>query len=170
MTSFRNGDLLSAMAPLRRAAEAGHAPAQTTLAYILDLGEYNEEAVRYYQMAADQKYPPGIHGLASMVLSGDGVEQDATRAYALFLEAASLGYDPSWAALADALLNKHMAPPTTPPTAETILTKAADTGYLRAADALAKNYATGGLDLPKDAAKAAQWTQRAIELRGATQK
>lgn len=168
MASFRNGDLFSAMAPLRRAADAGNAPAQATLAYILDLGEFNEDAVRYYTMSADQGYAPGIHGLAGMVLIGDGTPQDTAKAYELFTKAALLNHEPAWSALADGILNKRLEPPNGTPNTETILIKSAESGYLRSVDALVLVYGKGQFGIAPNPEKAAQWSKRAIELRAET--
>ncbi len=165
MTSFRNGDLFSAMEPLRSAADAGYAPAQTTLAYILDLGEFNEDALHYYQMASDQDYPQGIHGLAGMVLIGDGTEKNDERAYKLFHRAAQLGYTDSWAALADGMLNNRLEPSSLGLDSETILSRSADAGYLRAIDALSLAYATGKYGIAVDTEKAHALAERAKTIR-----
>ncbi len=171
LTSFRNGDLFGAMEPLRRAADAGHAEAQAKLGYILDLGEFNEEALRYYRMSAEQEFPEGIYGLATMILNGEGTEKDPEQGYALMKEAALKGYDPAWNALADGLLNDLMAAPADQPDAETILTRSAEAGYLRSVDALSAAYAAGGrFGIAADQDKAAQWTAKAKELRATAAK
>ncbi|MCB1906840.1 MAG: sel1 repeat family protein [Rhodocyclaceae bacterium] len=161
MAAFRRGDLFSAMEPLRRAADAGHAHAQSLLAYILDLGEYNEEAYRYYKLSADQDFPDGIYGLALMTISGDGVEKDVEKGFALLRRSAALGHARSWNTLADALLNGMLAPPAEQPDAETILIRSADGGYMRAIDALTMAYSKGMLGIAPDPAKAAIWKEKA---------
>lgn len=161
MRSFNNGDLFGAMAPLRRAADAGHPGAQTTLAYILDLGETNQEAMRYYQLAADQDYPDGIYGLASMYMAGDGVERDRERAHKLLLKAVNMGHARSINALVDEYLNGHFATADSGIDIASILKASADAGYLRAMTALAIGYQSGKHGLPVDPALAAQWKQRA---------
>jgi len=165
LTSFRNGDLFSAMEPLRRAADAGHAEAQAKLAYILDLGEFNEEALRYYRMSAEQEFPEGLYGLASMILNGDGVEKDPEQAYGLMKKSALKGYERAWNALADGLLNERFAPPTEQPDAETILTRSAEAGYLRSIDALTLIYSQGRFGIGPDPEKSALWSSKAKEIR-----
>ncbi|MCB1888234.1 MAG: sel1 repeat family protein [Rhodocyclaceae bacterium] len=165
MRSFNNGDLFGAMPPLRRAADAGHPGAQTTLAYILDLGETNDEALRYYQQAADQDYPDGIYGLARMYMAGDGVERDRERAHKLLLKAVNLGHARSTNALVDEYLNGHFAPAESGTDIASLLKASADAGYLRAATALAVGYQSGQHGLPTDPAQAAEWKQRATALR-----
>lgn len=170
LTSFRNGDLFGAMGPLRRAADAGHAEAQAKLGYILDLGEFNEEALRYYRMSAEQEFPEGLYGLATMILSGEGTEKDPVQGYALMKKAALKGYDPAWNALADGLLNDLLAPPTDQPDAEAILTKSAEGGYLRSVDALAEAYAKGGYGIATNPEKSALWAAKAKEIRASSAK
>ncbi|MCP5236134.1 MAG: sel1 repeat family protein [Zoogloeaceae bacterium] len=170
MAAFRSGDLFSAMEPLRRAADAGHPHAQSMLAYILDLGEYNAEAYRYYKMSADQDFPDGIYGLASMTISGDGVEQDVEKGFALLKRAAALGHERSWNALADGLLNGTLAPPTDQPDAETILTRSAETGYMRSIDALSMAYSKGMLGIAPDPDKAALWSKKAGDAKAGEDK
>lgn len=159
--AFVRGDLFSAMEPLRRAADAGHAQAQSMLAYILDLGEFNVEAYRYYSLSAAQDYPEGIYGLASMTLSGDGVERDVEQGYRLLKRAAALGHERSWNALADGLLNGTLAPPTDQPDAESILMHSAESGYPRSIDALSMAYSKGMLGIAPDPDKAALWSKKA---------
>ena len=74
--AFERGDLLSAMTLYRRAAEAGSAPAQSRLAYLLDYSEDNEGAFRWYRQAAEQGHAQGQHGLAQMYAKGEGTEKD----------------------------------------------------------------------------------------------
>ncbi|MCB1917515.1 MAG: sel1 repeat family protein [Rhodocyclaceae bacterium] len=167
MSAFRGGDLFSAMEPLRRAADAGHPHAQAVLAYILDLGEYNEEAYRYYKLSAEQDFPDGIYGLASMTISGDGVEQDIEKGLELLKRAAALGHAYSWNALADALLNGMLAPPTEQPYAEEILTKSAESGYIRSIDALSMAYSKGMLGIAPDPERAELWTKKAGDAKAA---
>lgn len=55
--AFRAGDIVTAMAPLRRASEAGHAAAQALYGQILDRSELDEEAVAWFRKSAEQNDP-----------------------------------------------------------------------------------------------------------------
>jgi hypothetical protein len=109
--AFRQGNLILAMDLLSKSAEKGYAPAQTTLAYILDQSEENDQAFILFEQAAKQNYAAAQFGLGKMYASGEGVEQNqsiagewikksaeqsylpAMRAYAFALESGSLGFD-----------------------------------------------------------------------------
>jgi TPR repeat protein len=93
--AFDRADIVSSMDWYRKAAELGHAPAQTRLGYLLDKSEANEEAAEWYRKAADQGYGPGVHGLAELYAIGEGVPQDDARALEMFTLAARGGYAPS---------------------------------------------------------------------------
>lgn len=90
------GDLVSSMAPLRVAADGGHAKAQALLAYVLDQSDDDVEAAAYYRKAAEQGNFDGMFGLAAFQLSGDGdVKVDYAAAKALYERAAEAGHVPS---------------------------------------------------------------------------
>ena len=71
--AYLAGDVRRAMPPLKRAADAGHAPAQSLYAYILDKAEYNEEAAQYFRRAAEQGDADGQYGLGILYAAGEGV-------------------------------------------------------------------------------------------------
>ena len=75
LKSYRAGDIVGAMAPLRKAADAGHAKAQVLLAEILDRSEFDEEAIALYRKAADQGEADGMFGLGVMLAGGEGVKK-----------------------------------------------------------------------------------------------
>jgi len=90
--AFNQADIVSAMAWYRRAAEMGHAPAQSRLAYLLDNAEQNEAASEWYQLAAEQGFAEAEFGLGTMYASGEGVERDSDKAVELFTRAANQEY------------------------------------------------------------------------------
>jgi tetratricopeptide (TPR) repeat protein len=90
--AFDQADIISAMAWYRRAAEMGHAPSQSRLAYLLDNAEENEEAVKWYRLAAEQGFAEAEFGLAQMYASGEGIERDSDKAVELFTRAANRGH------------------------------------------------------------------------------
>lgn len=109
--AFSQGNLIQAMDLLNQSAQNGYAPAQSTLAYILDQGEENERAFELFKQAAEQNDAAGQYGLAGMYAKGEGTPQNpqlagewmkksamqryilAMRAYANALERGELGLD-----------------------------------------------------------------------------
>lgn len=98
--AFDRSDIVGAMSNYRKAAEAGYAPAQNRLAYLLDKSEENEEAVEWYQKAVAQENPEAQFGLAGLYAIGEGIEQDTEKAYQLFTESAENMYAPAIRVLA----------------------------------------------------------------------
>jgi TPR repeat protein len=90
--AYRRGDVVGAIAALRPPAQAGHAPSQTLLAFILDRADFADEAARLYQAAAAQDDPEGHAGLANAYLTGRGIAKDEKRAWQHFSKAAELGH------------------------------------------------------------------------------
>jgi TPR repeat protein len=90
--AFNRGDLPGAMTLYEKAAEAGSPEAQVRLAYLLDYGEENEEAVYWYRAASEQGYPDGLAGLAEMYAKGEGVPLDPRQARELFEKAGEAGH------------------------------------------------------------------------------
>lgn len=109
--AFNQGNIVPAMNLLNQSAENGYAPAQSTLAYILDKAEENERAFELYKQAAEQNDAAGQYGLAGMYSRGEGTEKNmqlagewmqksamqrytlGMRAYAYALENGDLGLD-----------------------------------------------------------------------------
>lgn len=85
---FERGNLVVAMELWKKAAEAGHAPAQVWLGEILDKSEEDEQAVAWYRKAAEQGDAGGEFGLGQMYAKGEGVKQDNEKARAHILRAA----------------------------------------------------------------------------------
>jgi TPR repeat protein len=100
--ALRNGDLITAMGLFRKAAEAGHAPAQARMGDMMDAAEMNSDAVAWYRKAAEQGEPAGDHGMARMHVEGKGVPRDVALALTLFQKAAAKNFPPSLEALARA--------------------------------------------------------------------
>ena len=103
MQAYRRGDVVGAMGELRRAADAGHLPSQTMLAFILDRAGFVDESARLYQSAAERNDGEGHAGLAAALLTGRGLAKDEKRAWLHFSKAAELGHLPSIDLLAQAL-------------------------------------------------------------------
>src|SRR5512138_2091693 len=93
--SLRNGDLITAMALLRQAAKAGHAPAQARLADLLDVAEQDAQAVALYRKAAEQGNAAGEFGLGRMLAQGEGVARDVAEGLRWIQRAAAQDHAPA---------------------------------------------------------------------------
>lgn len=102
LEAYHRGDVAAAMTILRAPARAGHAPSQSLLAFMLDRGDFVDEAAQLYAQAAAQDDTEALYALANFHLTGRGVAKDEKRAVALFSKAADLGHVPSMQVLADA--------------------------------------------------------------------
>lgn len=122
------GDVVAAMQEFRPAAEAGYAPAQVQLAFMLDKSEENDDARAWYQKAADQGDVNGQFGLAEMYGTGEGGEQSYEQAYFWFQKSAEGGYVPAMRLLAVNLLEGGLGVEADPDQAYSWLRKAAESG------------------------------------------
>jgi len=165
---YRDGDMMGAMAPLKAAADAGHAGAQALYGDILDKAEMDETAVAYLTRAAEQGHADGQYGLAVMLLAGEGTERDPARAAGLLRAAARQDARLAINALAQAYLRADAelgATDATSTEGRDTITRAAELGYLPAIDALAEAFEHGAFGLMPDPAQAALWRDRAREAR-----
>lgn len=166
--SYESGDVVGSIPILRRSADAGYAPAQALLAYVLDYSEYDEEAVAYYRKAADQGNADGQFGLGTMLSTGEGTKKDLVEARRWITLAAGQGHQRAINAMAQAYLSGQLGVAENERQGADALKwvrLAAGNDYLPAVDALAQAYRNGGLGLAADAAAAAQWQAKANELR-----
>lgn len=85
---FSRGNLVVAIDLWKKAANAGHAPAQVWLGDIYDKSEDDELAVEWYRKAAAQGDPGGEYGLGQMYAKGEGVKKDEEKARAHISSAA----------------------------------------------------------------------------------
>jgi TPR repeat protein len=93
--SLRNGDLITAMALLRKAADEGYAPAQARLADLLDVAEQDAQAVALYRKAAEQGNAAGEFGLGRMLTQGEGVARDVAQGLQWIRRAAERSHVPA---------------------------------------------------------------------------
>lgn len=167
--SYAAGDVVGSMPLLRRAANAGHAPAQVLLAEILDRSEFDEEAVAYYRKAAEQGSADGQFGLGSMYSIGEGVKKDLDVARRWITQAAEQGHKQAIGVMAQAYISGQLGVSEKERQSEEALRwirKGADLGFLAAIDVLVQAYRNGTLGLEADAAEAGRWQAKANELRG----
>ncbi|MFO1352077.1 MAG: tetratricopeptide repeat protein [Gammaproteobacteria bacterium] len=126
--AYDRGDVVSAVAVFRKAAEQGYAPAQVRLAYILDESEQNVEARKWYQRAAEQGNPDGQFGLGQMYWIGEGGDKDEARAFEWISKAAEGGLTAAMRTLAVSYEQGGMGLPKDAAQAHAWLERAAEHG------------------------------------------
>lgn len=162
------GDVIGAMALLKKSADAGYAPAQALLGDILDKAEFDEDAVEYYRKAVAQGNPDGELGLGGMYASGEGVKRDFGQAIRLVTMAAEKGHARAINTLAQAYLRADWG--LTEGKRDNAMAlkwirKAAEADYLPAVDGLARSYRTGEFGVAPDAQQVKVWEAKAKALR-----
>ena len=166
--SYERGDVRTAISFLRNSADQGHAPSQALLAQILDQAEQNEEAVKYFRLAADQGNAEGYFGLATMYASGEGVARDLKAARQWMLKAADAGHPQAVQSIALAYMQGGLdiaEAERATPAALGWIQKAASIDSLPAIDRLAVAYRKGDFALPVDVKKAEELEAHARKLR-----
>lgn len=167
--SFRDGDVVGAMTPLRAASLAGHAKAQALLAEILDRTDFDEDAIALYRKSAAQGEPDGMFGLGVMVAAGEGTKKDVLAGREWILKAAEKGLPLAVNVVAQAYLRGELGyneADRNTPEALTWIKRAATNEYLPAIDALAAAYTTGnGLPVEVDRIQAEQYQVLANRIR-----
>jgi TPR repeat protein len=163
--AYLAGDVVGAMPILKRAADAGHAGAQSLYGYILDKAQYNEEAAQYFRRAADQDDPDGQYGLGTLYASGEGVSRDPAAARQWFERAGNQGHALAVVALSQAFLTGTLGFNTDPADSQGLawVRKGAELGSMPALDYLAKGYRSGAFGAV-DVAQAQRIEARMREL------
>ena len=162
--AYLSGDLLTAMARFRSAADAGSAEAQAKLAWILDQSEDNEGAVSLYRKSAKQGHAAGEYGLGEMYAKGEGVEKDVVEALGWFTRAAEKGHLPALRVLISAYEQGQLGLAPDVDQAGRWLLRAAEALDRAAMKRLAGLYRTGGLGIDINEQIALQWEGRLTDL------
>lgn len=168
LAANKAGDLVGAMVPLKRAADAGHAKAQALYGSILDQAELNEEALGYLRKAAAQGDADGEYALAAMLIAGDGTPKNPAEGARLLRAAAAQGHPAAINVLAQAYIDSDErlgAADPQAPEARDWVSKAAEGGYLPAMDALAAAQKSGRFGFSVDPAAARKWSDQARQVR-----
>lgn len=168
--AYQSGDVVTAMSLLRAPAGAGHAAAQSLLAFILDRADLVEDAVRWYRAAAAQDDPEAYAALANFYLTGRGIAKDEKQALQHFSKAAELGHASAIEVVAEAYLKGQLGlTQTTRDNAAAVvaLRRAAERRHLPSVQALAAAYRDGGFGLTPDTTQAARWQAVDAEMRAA---
>lgn len=163
--AYLAGDVPGAMPALKRAADAGFAPAQSLYGYILDRAEYNEEAAMYFRRAAEQGDADGQYGLAVLHAAGEGVPRDPAVAREMFERAGNQGHVLATVALSQAFLAGSLGFKTDPADATGLawVKKAGALGSIPALKYLAQGYRSGAFGAA-DLAEAERLEKRIREL------
>lgn len=167
--SWQQGDLVTAMPLLKKAADAGHGAAQALYGYLLDQADNDVEAADYYKRAADQGNSDGAFGLAGLYTSGDGgLAKDQAVAIEWLGKAANAGH-----VQATISLSHHYAigrgveeAEKTPDLALKWIQKAADLDDIPSLTRLERAHREGNLGFPVDLVKANDIQQRIYKIQG----
>ena len=169
LKSYREGDVVGAMVPLRAAALENHPKAQALLAEILDRTDFDEDALALFRKSAEQGDPDGMFGLGAMLVSGEGGEKDEATGRVWILKAAEAGQLLAINVIAQAYLKGELGyneADSASPDGQRWIKLAAENAYLPAIDALAVAYETGtGLGLQADAVLAEHYRSQANRIR-----
>ena len=160
IAEYRKGNLIESMLLLEKSAGKGYAPAQVTLAYILDKSEQDTQALHWYQQAANNNYPAGLFGLGNMYATGEGTEKDPQKAGQLIRQSALLDHVPAMRAYAYALEYGHLNFNQNSSSALEWYLKAASSGDKLSMRRLKNAYTLGELGLPIDPAQASIWDSK----------
>ena len=164
IAEYRKGNLIVGMELLQKSAEAGYAPAQTTLAYILDAAEDDAAAFHWYQQAADQNDAEGLFGLGGMYAKGEGTEKDPRKAGELIERAARLDHPRSMRVYAHALEHGQLGFEAAPEKAAEWYLKAANPGDGASMKRLSQAYTLGQLGLQAGPGQAADWDKKLKQI------
>ncbi len=157
---YRKGNLIEGMALLQKSASSGYAPAQTTLAFILDAAEADEEAVHWYRKAAENNDPAGLFGLGGMIAKGEGIRKNPPMAGQLIEKAARLGHVPAMRTYAHALEHGQLGFEPRHEAAARWYLEAARLDDATSIKRLERAYTLGQLGLPVDLEQAESWKHR----------
>lgn len=157
LAAYNRGDVVEAMRWFRQAAEAGHAPAQARLGYILDQAEENAEAARWYRRAAEQGDAGGQYGLGRMYAAGEGVTRDIKQALVWITRAAEQDHLAAITALAAIHESGVNGSVPDKELARRWYERGAELGDQRSIQRLVRAYRNGELGLAVDLQRARQW-------------
>jgi TPR repeat protein len=151
---YELGNMIDGMELMYKSANAGYAPAQAKLGYILDQSEENEKAVIWFRKAAEQGNVDGQYGLGIMYAKGDGVEKTFSEAIIWIKKAADQGHLMAMRTYATALENGELGISKDEDETLRWLRKAADQGDAISIRRLAQAYRWGELGLVTDTIEA----------------
>jgi TPR repeat protein len=164
--AFRQGNLILAMDLLNKSAVKGYAPAQTTLAYIMDQAEENDRAFEWFELAAKQNYAAAQFGLGNMYAKGEGTPKDPLIAGQWIKKSALQQHAPAMRAYAYALEYGNLGFEMGPDQALHWYRLCSDAGDLVCTRRLVQAYETGDLGEPVDEDRANELRRRLNQVPG----
>lgn len=161
---FSDGDVVGAMQPLKLAADAGHAGAQWLYGYLLDISDFDVEAVEYYKKSADQGNADGQFSYGIALTTGEGVQKNQQAGEGWIKRAAESGLRDAISAMALMYLGRGDGGDK----AEALkwINKAVDNNFVPAIEGLAAAYREGKFGLPVDAKIADDLMKKSLEAQG----
>lgn len=176
LKSYRDGDVVGAMAPLKKAADAGHTKGMVLYAEVLNRAEFSEEALQLYRKAAEIGDPDGMLGYAAMLANGEGSgsgkkkEKKPAEARGWLEKAAELGHEHAINTLAQSYIRNELGltnADRNSPQAAKWIEQAAKLDFLPAVEILEQAHRAGGiLAVPVDLKLAEQYRIQAHRLKG----
>lgn len=160
IAEYRKGNLIEAMQLLEKSAAQGYVPAQTTLAYILDAAEQDDDAFHWYQQAAESNDATGLFGLGGMYIKGEGTVKDPVKGGQLIKRAAQLEHVRAMRVYARALEHGQLGLEPDHRSAAEWYQKAARLGDQNSMRRLKEAYTLGQLGLPVDPQQVEAWDEK----------
>jgi TPR repeat protein len=169
MLSYDRQDYATAIPQFRKLADAGNPEAMNILAYMQDLAQEDEDAVKYYRKSAEMGNLGGMWGLGAMMAAGEGTEKNAVEGRKWIQKAAVGGHDLAVGAMAEAYIYGQFGiTPEEQKSAEALdwINKAAEIGFLLPLGTLERAYREGNYGLTIDVKRADQIRKRINEIIG----
>lgn len=152
-------DSLLSVKWLQESARLGNAEAMNLMGDIYEEQEDFDNAVAYYQMAADADDDDGICNLGYCYEKGQGVILSYKKAFELYMKAAALGSARGYKMVANCYM-EGIGVEKDVPEAIQCLMKAADKGDAQAMYLIASIYEDGDEGVKKDLKKAKEWYKK----------
>ena len=164
--SFVVGDFVGAMPFLRKAAEAGYAPAQAMYGQLLLGTAQEDEAVRYFRKSADQQNTEGEFYYGTSLLTGEGIKKNPLEARKWIQMAAEKGWKDAENQMALIALEPSQEQPMDNTETLRWLKKSADNNFLPAITGLVAAYQKGLYGLTVDPHLADEYQAKSNKLQG----
>lgn len=161
---YREGDVVGALDPLKKAADAGHAPAQVMYGYLLDISDFDEDAVVYYRKSAEQGNLEGQFSFGNALMNGEGIAKNRAEGEQWIRKAAESGYGEAINQMALLYLAKN--DPTQTDEAMKWINQSIASNYVPVIEQTAMAYREGRLGLAIDVKLADELTSKALKLQG----
>lgn len=163
---YRNGDIVEAMAPLQKSADAGHAAAQALYGYLLDISDFDDEAVVYYKKAAEQGNPDGQLGYGLALINGEGIQPNVKDGEQWIRKAADAGLAAAENQMALMELDAAGLPGRSNEEALKWINKSVANEFIPAIEGLADAYRNGTFGLVPNVKMAEELLEKARKIQG----